>query len=389
MRTNEFLKETTLSIDALRYYIAIGLLTPEKKNGKFVFSSADVRDAKDLLTLLKWGASLSEIKPILFVGRVAGEPLAENETFRALVPTLISRAKAQARLEQEQARALEALASKNSLTSPQERGFPLEAIPAFFSGANLTTEQVIHNEVFTGSLEVNGRSLPIRHGILCEGILPRAKNEDCQYVGEGNYGKYLQSMPNESVDQVNAFFVALRTLLSSTPTNSLIIDNADGSDALPGALSEYPGQEVLLWGNEDIARQKRNLDGALSRKITYYCSAGNSTPFREGCFDLAVDFFSADLHQAGKGPELLLEMRRLLKNSGRIILCKIIAPGGPLLSEEDFCRSCQNLFALKKVYQSAPFIRSPWDFNFFSYAAEAKISLALYVGERGVGQRSD
>ena len=387
MRTNEFLKATTLSTDALRYYIAIGLLTPVKKNGKFVFSSSDVRDAKDLLTLLKLGASLSEIKPILFVGRVSGLPLKDNETFHALLPALIERSKTQIRLEQEQERDLEALAVKNPLVSPQQRGFPLEAISSFFFGANLSAEQLVHNEVISGSLEVGGHLLPIRYGILCDEASPALKDKEAENHSDENFGKYLQSMPSKSVDQVNAYFVALNNLLSSLPAASLIFDNADGSDSLGGTLMAYPGEQVLLWGNENISRQKKILDETLPRKIANLCSAKATTPFREGCFDLAVDFFSVDIHRAGKGPELFPELERLVKNSGRIIVCKIIAPGGPLFSEEEFYRAYQSVFTLKKVYQTAPFIRSPWDFNFFDYAAEAKISLALYVGERGVSQR--
>lgn len=386
MRMAEFLKATGLRIDAARYYIALGLLAPSKHNGKFVFSPSDVRDANDLQTLLHLGASLQESKPILFEARVSGEPFFKSETFQALLPQLQTRAKSQKDHEQKRE---EDLASYAALvpTEPVLRGFPLSALFSLFEKGNLSADSLLHNEVLTGNLEVGGRRLPITSGILCDGATPRFKEKIESLTSEQNFGAYLQSMPKESVDQVNAFFVALQKEIAASGGPNLIFDHAEGSDSIGGLLSRYPGQEIVLWGDSDIMRAKHALADLSARPIVYLCSKNNRTPFQSGCFSEAVDFFSDDIHAAKQGPELLPELARLLKPNGSLILCKIIAPGGPLPSEEDLFASTRELFALKKVYQSEPFLRSAWDFSFFPYAPEAKISLVIYRGQPRLAPR--
>jgi DNA-binding transcriptional MerR regulator/SAM-dependent methyltransferase len=382
----EFLKATGLRIDAARYYIAMGLFVPSKRNGKFVFSLGDVRDAQNLLTLLHLGATLQEAKPVLFAARVTGEPIEENDTFRALLPELIARAKGQKDHDQKREAELSAFLAPR-LSQSTLRGFPLSAILSLCPEGSLSSERVVHNEVLTGAVELPGQSLPIRYGILCDGTSPRLKEDKTTLSTVQDFGDYLQSMPKESVSQVDAFFVALEKEIAALSGSNLLIDNADGSDSLGGLLSRYPGKQIVLWGGEDITRPKHVLDESMSRPIAYLCSTKSMTPFLSESFDGAVDFFSSDIHTAHKGEDFLPELARLLKPKGQLVLCKIIAPGGPLASEADFLNAYASLFTFQKVYESTPFVRSAWDFNFFPYAAEAKISLAIYLGQRRLTPR--
>ena len=62
MRIGKFAQATGLSINTLRYYDKIGLLTPEKNNQRRCYSKTDLKRAREIIKLKTMNFSLSEMK---------------------------------------------------------------------------------------------------------------------------------------------------------------------------------------------------------------------------------------------------------------------------------------------------------------------------------------
>lgn len=62
MRIGKFAQATGLSINTLRYYDKIGLLTPEKNNQRRSYSKTDLKRAREIIKLKTMNFSLSEMK---------------------------------------------------------------------------------------------------------------------------------------------------------------------------------------------------------------------------------------------------------------------------------------------------------------------------------------
>lgn len=62
MRIGKFSQATGLSINTLRYYDKIGLLTPEKNNQQRSYSKTDLKRAREIIKLKTMNFSLSEMK---------------------------------------------------------------------------------------------------------------------------------------------------------------------------------------------------------------------------------------------------------------------------------------------------------------------------------------
>jgi hypothetical protein len=59
MKIGSFAKEFDVSIDTVRYYIDVGLLTPQKDGKNYIFSVRDVDDMKLICTFRNYKFSMS------------------------------------------------------------------------------------------------------------------------------------------------------------------------------------------------------------------------------------------------------------------------------------------------------------------------------------------
>ena len=69
MRIGKFSQATGLSINTLRYYDKISLLTPEKNNQQRCYSRTDLIRAREIIKLKTMNFSLSEMKKLFVLDR--------------------------------------------------------------------------------------------------------------------------------------------------------------------------------------------------------------------------------------------------------------------------------------------------------------------------------
>lgn len=65
MRIGEFAKKHGLTIDAIRHYMDLQLILPEKKGGHYIFGNKEEKDLREILELKRLRFTLSEIQKIL------------------------------------------------------------------------------------------------------------------------------------------------------------------------------------------------------------------------------------------------------------------------------------------------------------------------------------
>ncbi|MDX8360707.1 MerR family transcriptional regulator [Cytobacillus sp. IB215316] len=70
MKIGQFANENNISIDTIRHYMDMGLITPEKTTGQYQFGERCQEDLKDIIYLKNLGFKLSEIKTIYQYRRI-------------------------------------------------------------------------------------------------------------------------------------------------------------------------------------------------------------------------------------------------------------------------------------------------------------------------------
>ncbi len=71
MKIGEFAKRFNTKITTIRYYINNGLLVPKVQNGKYVFSSADIKDMEYLLRLKTFRFTIPEMQSLIFMEKTS------------------------------------------------------------------------------------------------------------------------------------------------------------------------------------------------------------------------------------------------------------------------------------------------------------------------------
>lgn len=71
MRIGEFANMFLIEQHTVRYYVRLGLLLPESKNGQYMFDHENIRDMEFILKFKNMGFSLTEIHKMISLYRIS------------------------------------------------------------------------------------------------------------------------------------------------------------------------------------------------------------------------------------------------------------------------------------------------------------------------------
>lgn len=175
MKIGAFSKKYNLSIDTIRYYMDIGLLTPIKKGGHYHFGVHTEEQGQIISDLKEMGFKLSEIKEMLIYKIFSKLDHASEKDFK-LEMMLKKHHEIKNELERLSvtSKKIEKELELLKLSSLQvtQSGFPLEAMSIFQcsecqGNLSLDASQIISNEVFEGRLLCKcGFEIQIEEGVL-------------------------------------------------------------------------------------------------------------------------------------------------------------------------------------------------------------------------------
>ncbi len=318
MRIGRFAKKNDLSTDAIRHYMDLGLLLPQKQGGQYDFDGRCQEDLERLFTYREMGFNLKEIRTIFWFFRL-GTLRTEEELDHLVGLMREKRAHLIEEIRERQGFIENLDARVKELEKTEERSYhrldlPLSCLEDLgchrCGGAlQLSADEVVDNQVRSGELRCScGQLYRIASGILfAEGV----------YRPKENFTYSMLSFINGTPPvYLNAFTEGLAWFLKTMDFSRLsghrVLELGSGAGFfLRHVLSSLP-EEVTYYAvdfHEGMVRQLKAILESLEirRNIVFICSDFRAIPLKKGIVDTVIDQ-SGSSNFAFDEPIFLLEV---------------------------------------------------------------------------------
>jgi DNA-binding transcriptional MerR regulator/SAM-dependent methyltransferase len=318
MRIGRFAKKNNLTTDALRHYMDLGLLLPQKTGGQYDFDERCQEDLDLLFAYRDMGFNLKEIRTIFWFSRL-GTLRTEGEIDHLVGLMREKRDHLAGEIEERQ-RFIENLDARIESLEQRTGGkrqrldLPLSTLQDFAchvcGGAlQLSADEVVDNQVHSGTLRCScGQEYRIDSGILfSEGV--RRSEESFKY-------SMLTFINGTPPVYLNAFTEGLAWFLKSLDFKDLsgkrILELGSGVGFfLRHVLGNLP-EDCIYYAvdfHEGLVRQLKAILETLEirRKIVFICADFRAIPLKKGSVEVVVDQ-SGSSNFAFDEPAFLLEL---------------------------------------------------------------------------------
>lgn len=333
MKIGEFSKKFDTPVSAVRHYINLGLLIPEKDGFQYRFNENDCREMEIIISMKNAGFKLSELSRYLSIFRFYNKD--DYLLYEKLVEYLQSK-KADLYAERHQIntyirfvnrkiREIESLSIYTAGKAADSRsessvnmlpGFPLSAVdllrcPHCQKRLHLSGVDITGDSITEGKLSCScGYQAELRNGVIFTDMLKDLDNDDkflYSYFGEENVsinedGLLLMGMneySNEYMTCMHRSGIWMHKELENVDLHSKVImfpemamqylysycdDNtAEGSIFIVTS----PSERTIQTMRQHIA------NAAPDMKIVYIINQDGSLPLREGCIDVVIDYMGS------------------------------------------------------------------------------------------------
>ncbi|WP_409226822.1 MerR family transcriptional regulator [Gudongella sp. SC589] len=303
MKIGEFAARNKTTIDTIRHYMDLSLLTPEKKGSYYVFNEDCQKDYNTVLSLKHIGFSLVEIQTLMLYDRIGRHTeYSRQKTYRAFflnklqwIQDELLRLKD---MEEKLQETLESMPGESDDPHPAV-GVPFNALPHLFcneceSSYVLSEGQVENGMIISGRLTCHCRdSLEIRGGILFgKGAL---SPEMCDAVSNSFIDDYVNTT---HVDYLKNLHMSLQWARNNydfpDQGDGIVLELGSGRgfflrnviDILPGdslyiAVDHNPN--ALAWLKDSLA------DVIGGRNILFLCCDFKSIPLKPHAVATMID----------------------------------------------------------------------------------------------------
>lgn len=297
MKIGEFSKKYDLSIDTVRHYMDIGILTPIKKGGHYYFGSHTEQQGHTINKLKQLGFKLGEIRKILLYKIFTQIDYDYEKDFHH---SLMTRKYDEIKIEKDKlSKVLDKLENEirrlESLTVHQEvYGVPLLAMdllqcPKCQGDLSLNATRIIKSEVITGELACSCKyTLKIKDGILVD---------ESSYISEDTLDhtelmKYIDSTPlNYMLESKKSINWLTETYVSKEGKNKVLLDVGTGFGLFARSLLDSQRNDNLLICNDidrsNLESVKRILECSGEKKrVAFLACDLKSLPIKDNCIDI-------------------------------------------------------------------------------------------------------
>lgn len=326
MKIGKFGEKNNLSIDAIRHYMDLGLIIPEKKGGHYFFDEYCQKDV-ELILEYKWlGFSLNEIKELFLYKSLAKSINYEKDTFyQSLFKLKYEKVEHEIKNLKERRDKLKAALNDLSITTQISNSIlgidlrVLNFLTCFKCSGNLILQDGIinSNQITEGKLTCNcGEEYVINSGILTAGksfeTSDRASFEDpiSNYIHETD-SSYL-----ENIHRVGEW--AKKKLKQLDLNDKVILDIGSGLGFfLRNIYEELPEDCLYIAVDRDLNKllflkdviERRNS----KRNILFICADFLSIPIQNHSVDIVIDQSGTSNYSFEHENFLLHELNSLLK----------------------------------------------------------------------------
>lgn len=333
MRIGKFAALHGVTQDTIRHYQEIGLLVPEKTNGRYVFTEADSRDLNKILQLKEMEFTLSEVKKVLVFQRLGGMGTSPYRNLMvSVLEEKVDRASARiakyTEMKSEMLKEVEALRTVECLRRPVI-GVPLSALALLvcpncqeslpIQGGNIENHMLMNATVRCSC----GYELMIENGLIID---PRAIREK-QLHGRPMPTKeeYLESC---SYQFVNFLYRRMNAIINSLKDHSGEIRTVLELDRCVGFfLMQYlhalPSDVTYILVDYDLGRLralKAELEcSATHTNFLFLCCDYSELPIAQESLDCIVDHGMSRAYFEESGESLVSKYVPLLQEKGFVV----------------------------------------------------------------------
>ncbi|MBU3129858.1 MerR family transcriptional regulator [Clostridium tagluense] len=306
MKIGKFTMQNNITIDAVRYYIELGLIIPEKSGGQYDFDERCKSDLEKTIKLKGQGFTLNEIKAIFVLKRIGKlTTYQENEYYRDIYCNkkieLSSKIKELERFRDKLEETIEDL-SKIKCMDNFKIGIDIEALKLFSClkcGKELILSDgiITNNQVMEGNLKCTcGEDYKIEDGILLVGSVQSETNLSAQSETNLDIVDYVNSTDSEYLDNVYSGLEYMNKKIQFEELNNKIILEI-GSGAgffLRSIYTDLPDDSLYIAVDNDLNRHKflKSMlqKSEYNKRVIFLCCDFLKMPLKDNLVDVLIDF---------------------------------------------------------------------------------------------------
>jgi DNA-binding transcriptional MerR regulator/SAM-dependent methyltransferase len=308
MKIGRFSNENDISIDTIRHYMHLGLITPEKSGGHYDFDERCKEDLEEILSLKGMGFTLNEIKSI-FLFKKLGKltPYQANECFKEFFVNKLSKVNKQ--LEELPKIKLKLEGKLNEISSEKyddntKIGIDISALSLFRClkcGNDLILHEgsISNNQIINGKLKCRcGEEYGIEDGILLLDSRAKNINNNSMYCDVTEYDYIAEYINKTDPNYLNNIYKGLEWTYKKLDFNELknkvILDLGSGVGFLLRYIyNDLPDDSLYIAVDHDIKAHKflKNILEKADRrkKVIFICSDFLDIPLENKLVDILID----------------------------------------------------------------------------------------------------
>jgi DNA-binding transcriptional MerR regulator len=300
MKIGRFAASNNLSIDAVRYYMDLGLILPEKQGGQYNFDERCQSDLEDIINLKEMGFTLSEIKSIFLFKRLGKLTDYQKDTFyqsfynnklKEVSKKIDSLENIKGNLKQK----IQELSAREN-KSKHNLGIDIKCL-SIFRCAKCDGDLILGDGYITENKIISGRlrCLCGEEYIIDDGILIVGNTADAEEIDHNFIIDYINSTDKEYLNNIyTGLEWAHKRFDFSVINRKIALELGSGKGFfLRYIYSDIPDDSVYIAVDHDI-KMHRFLKGMLenadtAKNIIFICSDFLELPIKDKLIDVLLD----------------------------------------------------------------------------------------------------
>lgn len=332
MKIGRFAKKYNVNITAVRYYVEKALLTPERKNGQYIFNDSCERDMEKILKYKDYRLSLDEIELLFFLEKTSK---LKDQTILEIISEVFADKK---RMLEEEIVALQGIVKKLdeeakcfktariAETPNTVNGIPFSFIPYLYCpkcGKPLVLDSVsiANNKISKGEIGCGcGYSASIKDGvILCEGY-----TDDTPFKVFDNVESVL-SITDECSSSYRALidktYMWMYHQINELENYKIVMAGPLTFNFMLKHCQNFNKDTTFVITDPSLQRiaKLQKYMGDYDLQTVYIAGDFESLPLRSGCVDVYIDDFSITNCIFVYNRSIYGSISPLMKHKGRVI----------------------------------------------------------------------
>ncbi len=334
MRIGEFSKKNNISIETVRHYIDLELITPYKKGGQYDFDEKSQRSLNKVLELKSYGFTLNEVKSILIYESLGKFSLEDSnllkDIFKLKEKEINNKIQDLSIME-------EKLKNKiKELTSKEEKNVikvgidinSLKYLSCVYCGGGLFLEEgnIKNNKIIDGKLKCKcNREYKIESGILI--IENRIINNDNR--NENIMEDYLRDTDINHISSIKkGLDWGQYNLEKIDLNNKVLLEVGSGLGFALRNLYSMLTNSIYIAIDNDITKHfylKSLLENSnLNNNVILICTDFKKIPVKEEVIDVFLDCSGSSNYWFQKNDFSIKDILKYLKKDAYVLLSYII-----------------------------------------------------------------